>query len=379
MNFSRFSILMIMAIMLSLLNGCDHSNSRRMTAPEEYQSVELKNEVAVLKNTNAIDILFVVDNSKSMTIHQRNLANNIQHFVKAFDANKEVDYHIGVTSVFDSTRYGSVVQNFNPNGFLLPLKGNTGDNSKYFYTKRHNDLTLLANSIHIGVLNLEQGGPEKEEALSPIDQAFKEPALSSPTNQGFLRPDARLAIIIITDADDSSPNLAETDLDYTLKRFKDDPMGDKISTFAVLANRDYCKDDKDCLNRCAKVDPDLKGEKPYRILNFITASDGKELSLCKGDFAATLSQIGAAIEKKVQRQFFPLQGVPEHGTLKVYLGDKELPPGAKTWTYDPTRNTVIVTAIPSGTSQEELKIRINYTRVNMQNQKNGRAKRVGQL
>jgi hypothetical protein len=352
-------------------NGCDQSNSRRMTPPEEYSQVDLKTEISVLKNSNAVDVLFVVDNSESMKTHQQKLAANIQYFVKAFNTSKNLDYHIGVTPIFDSKRYGSEIKNFNPNGFLLPLKGDTGSLPKFFYTRQHNNLDLLAKSIYIGVLPLrdQQGnlqGPEFEEVLSPVYAAFTEPAMSSPSNQGFFRPDARLSVIMITDADDSSPGLSGGDLDYFLKNLKNDPSGSKISVFGVLADKD----------ECAKVDYGMV-DKPHRLIEFLDASRGKLLSLCKGNFATMLTEIGQEIEQKVQKQKFPLQGIPEHGTLKVSVGGVELAPGPRTWTYNPTTNEVAITALPKSQRQEDLSISIKYRRVNMQNQKNGRAKRLG--
>lgn len=367
-KFDFFSVIFISSLIG--MTGCDHSNPNKMTPPESYNQIELKNEISILQNSNAVDILFIVDNSASMEPHQQRLAANIQHFVESFEQDKNIDYHIGITSVFDF-RYGNQISNFNPNGFLLPLKGETGEQPKYFYTRAHNNLDLLAKSIHIGVLPLLDEnkhfiGPEKEQSLSPIKAAFTEPALSSPTNLGFYRPEARLAIILITDADDFSPNLSISELDQFLKALKHDPLGEKISTFGVLANRTDCE----------KVDPDM-GERPDRILDFLDTSRGISLSLCKGNFAQMLSSIGNEIQDKTQKQEFRLQSIPELGTLKVLLGKNELIPGSKTWTYDPSRNRIIVTAIPSGNNPEDKFITIKYTQVNMQNQKNGRAKRLG--
>lgn len=364
--------LFAITLMIFGVSACDHSNSRRMTPPEQYYQDELKNEVGVLKTSNAVDILFVIDNSESMEPHQQQLENNIQHFVESFDADHNLDYHIGITTIFDSSRYGSVITKFNPNGFLLPLKGETGTLPKYYYTREHKDLKLLAKSIHIGVLPLKDRngnyqGPEIEESLSPIYAAFNEPALSSPTNKGFYRPEARLAIIIITDADDYSRGLSGSDLDYFLRKLKSDPYGEKISTFGVLANRQECK----------KVDYDMI-DQPQHIIDFLNASRGQVLPLCKGNFAEMLSKIGKEIQMKTQKQVFPLQGIPEYGTLKVFLGTKELAPGSGTWTYDPSENAVAVTISSKIKTSEDRTVTIKYTRVNMQNQKNGRAKRLTQ-
>lgn len=357
----------------ALVSACEQSNGRRMTPPEIVTPVELKNEISVLKNSNAVDILFVVDNSATMEAHQAKLSANINHFVKAFEANKNLDYHLGILPVFDSVRYGKEIKNFNQNGFLLPLKGNTGNKPKYYYTREHNDPQLLANSIRIGVLPLKDKngnyqGPEFEEVLSPIYAALTEPALSSPTNKGFFRPEARLAIILITDADDASPGISGSDLDYFLKTLKQDPRGEKISTFGVLANRTDCE----------KVDYGM-ADKPHRILDFLEASRGEALSLCKGDFASMLKTISQQIQQKVQKQEFVLRGIPELGSLKVVVGGKEIKSGPQTWTYDPTLNLVSISYMPKSSAPEDRTVVITYTKVNMENLKNGRARKIEQL
>lgn len=359
---------------LLAMNACYKSNGRRMTPPEEYTGEIFNGEMATLQNSNAVDILFVIDNSESMAIHQDKLAASIQHFVKAFETNNKLDYHVGIVPIYDSSRYGTKVKTFNPNGYLLPLKGDTGSKPNNYYTREHNNSSLLAESIHIGVIPLKDAngvdqGPQLEEIFSPIYATFTEPAVSAETNKGFYRPEARLAVIIITDADDTSPGLSGSDLDYFLKALKQDPMGEKISTFGVLADRN----DKECV----KVDPGLT-DKPQRILDFIDASGGTVMSLCKGDYASLLASIGQQIESKTQKQQFQLSGIPEFSTLRVSIGGEELAPGPKTWSFDPTLNRITITFVPKSSKPEDRTVKIMYTKVNIENYRNGRAKKYEQ-
>lgn len=369
-SFLSFKKTVLTPVLFMGLTACYQTNPRKMTPPEVVTSVNEKNEVTFLKKSNAVDILFVIDNSDSMAVHQENLAANIKYFVEAFNENETLDYHIGITPIFDSVRYGKEIKTFNPNGALLPLNGEVGNNPRYYYTRAHNDMDLLAKSIHIGVLPLknkdnEYQGPEFEEILSPVFAALNEPIISSETNRGFYRPDARLAVIMITDADDSSPGLSGGDLDSFLRHLKNDPLGQKISTFGVLARR----------SECPKVDYGMP-KAPERILDFIEASQGAALSLCKGNFAEMLSNIGQQIERKSSKQVFRLENKPEAGTIKLFVGDKEIPPGPRTWQYNSRINAVVVTATPKDDSQDiEVPISIRYVQTNMQNQINGRARR----
>lgn len=370
----------VLLLSLSLLTAsCDHTNNTRMTPPEIREKVQEKGgEIFELTTSNAVDILFVIDNSESMKNHQENLSRNIHQLVSSVEKNKTLDYHIGITPIFDF-RYGNEIKKFNPNGYLLPLKGKTNGQPQYYYTREHNNINLLAESLLIGVLPLKDKngrytGPEREELLSPIWSAFHEPALSSPTNQGFYRPEARLAIVIITDADDSTLNLSGVGLDDFLRDLKNNPDGSKISTFGILANK------KDC----SFVDPGMVDE-PTHNLNFLYASQGYVYSLCKGSIADVLSKIGTTIQNKVEKQRFHLHDIPEFGTIKVYLGTttnekgelikNELLPGSQTWGYDPVNNDIVVSTTPKSKKPEDRVISIEYTKVKMTNVINGRAKR----
>ncbi len=366
---NKFNTIVLGLLSLMTMISCDHTNSQRMTPPEKIQKSSMEAEAAELKTTNAVDILFVIDNSASMTTHQQNLSKNIIRFVESLDKNSDLDYHIGVTTIFDAA-YGPIVKNYNPNGFLIPLKKSIPGLPSNYYTRAHQDLNLLAESLLIGVLPLydkegHRQGPEVEQIFSPILAAVTEPALSSLSNAGFYRPEARLAVIMVTDADDSSPGLSGSQLHSELKQIKNNPDGSLLSYFGLLANK----------NDCDKVDPGMENGVPQNIIDFININQGQVYSLCKSKaFSDVLAQMGEQIVNKTPSQNISLKAIPEYETLKVYLGNEELKAGPRTWGYDPARNLVIVSAIPKGSSPEARKIRIEYTVVNMENVKNGRAK-----
>lgn len=348
---------------------CDHTNSDRMTPPESYKKVSMESEVSELKITNQVDILFIIDNSESMLSHQRNLASNIKYFVHALEDSNLIDYHIGITTIFDK-RYGKEIKKFNPLGHLIPLKREIANLPFNFYTRDHHDLDLLSDSLMIGVVPLKDvegnyQGPEVEQIFSPIEKAFAEPAISSLSNLGFYRPDAKLVIIIITDADDSSVGLSGSDLNQKLRALKNNPDGSMLSYFGLLANKEDCE----------KVDPGMTTPYPVQIHEFINSNLGSIFSLCKEkEFDQMLSTIGVQINNSAQSQYFPLKGIPEFGTLKVFLGEEELKYGPRTWGYDPVYNQIIVKASPRASTPEARKIRFEYTTVNMENVKNGRAR-----
>lgn len=365
------SYLTVYLYLIIFLNfGCDQTNNQKMTPPEMIRKSSMESEAAELKTTNAVDILFVIDNSESMLSHQDNLSKNIHHFVQSIEKIKELDYHIGVTTIFDST-YGPVVKKFNPKGFLIPLKKAQPGLPFNYYTREHKDLQLLSESLLIGVIPLKDNkgqlqGPQVEEVFSPVLAAVTEPAISSINNAGFYRPEARLAVILVTDADDSSPGLSGSQLHDELKKIKSNPDGSLLSYFGLLTNK------KDC-----KVDPGMTYGVPQNIIDFINSNQGQVYSLCNSKgLESVLSKMGDTIINKTPSQKIALKSIPEYETLKVYLGDVELKPGPRTWGYDPARNLVIMTALPQNNLPESRKIRIEYTIVNMENLKNGRSRKL---
>ena len=158
-----------------------------------------------------MDILFVIDTSESMRCDQENLSKNINQFVNQITRNDKVDFHIGATAVWDSKSYGDAPRKFK-NGELRPISD--GSSQRYITKKNSN---LLGKSLKLGVepLRYLQGdsgaknpkitGPEFEELFSPILAAFSD-EMTQGSNRGFRRPDAHLAVIIITDTGDLTPD-----------------------------------------------------------------------------------------------------------------------------------------------------------------------------
>jgi hypothetical protein len=386
-----------MIIALLILNfGCDRSNPKVMALPETYGTVSLQTTTSQINLHPKVDVLFVIDNSQSMDMHQNKLANNIDSFVKAFSANESLDYHIGVISVFDSHRQGpgSKHPNAKPRGELFAFNGIDKNLPQNFYTRKHNDPSQLEALLKIGVLSLEKGGPEREESFSPLIAALSEPMLSSATNFGFYRPDAHLVVIFITDAADASLNLTPGQVyDFILNLKQGDKK--KIHTFGVLADRNN--------RECDKVDPSLhdplnyavNSGKPDTIIDFISISRGRKLSICSEDYGPMLSAMGKEIEVKATHQSVFLDTIPEPSTLCICkMGDNcKESIGAQSskcinegWKYDPANIAIIFDDIAgllkslreSGSispDQVDVQLEISFTPIKIQNLINGRTRK----
>lgn len=351
------STLTLLATSALLAAGCAPANPQ-LHAPTDIQVVGEK--IAVIPpgvDAPKVDILFVIDNSDSMIHHQENLKKNMNRFVEAFEANKHLDFHIGVTAIWDSIRYNGVTvtaDKFHPLGLLYPVKTEslTANASQpaplapaTFVTRSANYVEVLGETLKIGVIPFAMGGPENEELFSPVVAAI------DGRNPGFIRPDAHLAVIMITDADDVS-SISPTKLRDSLAQSKG---GDKsmYSTYAVLS-----------LSKACPKDPGNRKDPNRQILDFLKKTDGQAYDLCDAHFGDKLAEAGRAIEKKASGEMtIYLDSIPADGTLKVvFKGSSEEVPYA----YDSTNHTIIISSEaivgqPAGTQ-----IDVTYIAVDLQ-------------
>jgi hypothetical protein len=184
---------------------------------------------------NKVDILFVIDESGSMTDTQESVKLYASNFVNELNnPTNPVDFHIGVISTdLDDSNAGKLAsRNYTNGGFsekisiitrnslagapaadrgpvrafqILMNEFNTnGSGDEYGFAAVAAALTAPSTSFSFTSGALFGGGTKVVPGAANVSTAVD---LSKPN--GFLRPDARFAAIIITDADDST---GETDL-----------------------------------------------------------------------------------------------------------------------------------------------------------------------
>jgi len=155
-----------------------------------------------------MDILFVIDDSISMAQEQRNLAENFPGFIRVLDdyrtsAGTPLDYHVAVTTT------GRTYDKFLRNGGMdyanghadgadggLPLR--CGMSRRWL---ERGDADVSGTFACIAAVGI--GGPTDEMPLATTRLAL-EARVADGTNAGFLRDDALLAIVVLTDEDDCS-------------------------------------------------------------------------------------------------------------------------------------------------------------------------------
>lgn len=303
-----------------LLAGCGKNDPSYSLLPAQNvfnQSVTTLN--------NKIDILWVIDNSGSMAPAQANLANNFNSFIQNF-SQKNYDFHIGVT-VTDAFR--AVTQN---NPILAKLRDGVGANRSNVFVI--DSSTPNINSVFI--TNVSQGisGSGDERAF----QSFKT-ALDSPQNAGFRRPEAYLAVIIVSDEDDFSANTsssvgenynhAQIHTVASYVSYLDQFVGSsaKYSVSAIAVWDAACKAQS---HSVAKIG--------IRYGELVDLTGGIKGSLCS-NFAATLDALQNHLAELSTQ--FVLNRVPILASIQIYVNGVQIPQDAQNgWSYDAALNSI---------------------------------------
>ncbi len=261
------------------------------------------------KPGNALDILFVVDDSGSMQLHQKNLLANVGDLVRAA-LSSGVDVHAGVVS----TNMESTPWNPAPG---VSYQGRLGGTVKKFAATRDGDFEqVLTDNLKL-VMNVNGSGTEAPFAA--VTAALSEPLVSN-ENKGFLRTNAALAIFVLTDADDQS-NISVPDFVKMLKVLK--------GKLPVTLHAAYIPKSVTTCDRSGEPEP-LRLEEA--LAAFGTAQESFNLCEAFGPKLRTIGEeyvsIGLA---NVQLKLEPILA-----TMKVVFGSETFEAGdiLNGWVYD---------------------------------------------
>jgi hypothetical protein len=286
-----------------------------------------------------------------------------------------MDYHIGVTSLFDHTRWVKGAANCDfDNGQLRPLKhmipdpANPGKqieeilNNQNFVTNADSDVVgILKDTLVLGEQPFHKCGYKFEEEFGPVKAALQEPILSG-ANKGFYRPEAELAVIFVSDADDETQDMTSENMKDVLLAAKNNKR-ELISVFAVTTSADA--NDKSC--------PRDNDGPPTKLHELVDKMNGRYLNLCDQDFGNQLAGFARMIRQRALVKVIPLSKVPDLSTVEVRYGGALVSPGAKGWVYDLKSHAIVVSpdVFTNGTSaggiSANAKITVDYVAIDMQN------------
>jgi hypothetical protein len=243
------------------------------------------------EETKKLDIVWIVDDSRSMEDEQSSLANNFSNFIDEF-IQKNVDFKMAITTTDTSTttRAGKIVTGSDT--LLTSAKASTN------VTKFKNDFKSL---IQVGIVG---DGYEKGLAAS---EAFMQKNAAS-----FLREDAYLAVVIVSDEADQSSKTPKQYVDF-LKSFKREAGLVKVYTIV----------DQSVPRGSASENTTVNG----MTLGFDRYAKASEESAgvigdIRQNFSSVLGDMGESIINLLDS--FALANTPIPGTLNVYVNNVQV-------------------------------------------------------
>lgn len=294
------SALLLSLILMGFLQvGCNNS-ATSFALPGQEQTFG-----QVITYNNKVDILFVIDNSKSMMQHQQRLAARMPDMISALN-NLKMDYHVAVTSTTMTTNSGA-----------YPMTRKLLGDPNYLTPA---NIHLLADRLIVG-----ESGSDLERGLDALRFITSNYAPSFAPE--FIRKDALFAVIFLGDEDDASSEFGSpTTNDFVsyMKTFKPDF---KEGGRAWIANFIGTLQNSNC--------DDLGGHVSIgaNYLRLVNASKGVVESICSADLAQAVSNIKTRIVGQLTK--FYLKSQPNKATISVYVGGRVISEDAVNgWTLE---------------------------------------------
>lgn len=238
-------------------------------------------------NTKNVDILWVIDDSGSMSDEQEALGTNFSSFIDGF-VDSGVDFKMAITTTDVSSEYrrGRMVS------------GSENLTSSYAQQNENAFKDLFKELVKVGIRG---SGYEKGIEAS---KWFME------KHQSFLRPDAYLAVVYMSDEEDQSSGTVKSYMDY-LKGLKAD--AGLVKAYSIV-------------NTDVTYGSGLSvGFERYKEASDLTAG---KLADIKGDFHTILAEMGGDLRSLLDS--FALAHSPLTGTLKVFVNNELV----TNYTYD---------------------------------------------
>jgi hypothetical protein len=282
------------AVLLCLASGCVEYNQSRLHGIDIYSQ----------DPPEKIDVLMVVDNSASMGPYQARLGENYGAFISWF-IQGDVDYRIAVTTTDDGN--DPAVPDPARGRFVGPIITTDMDADQA--------AEAFAANVNVGTngSGLEVG---LKTAWMALDQASRDP------RRAFLRDDADLSIVFVSDEEDSSPW----------------PVNDYINAFFQI------KGERSHFNASALTvtDPSTCTEDGARFssagtryVDVAVETHGLTANLCDSDFSHIVNDLSLASTRLTDRYF--LTAEPDVGSLAVSIEDNgveaDIPCDLGWWTY----------------------------------------------
>jgi hypothetical protein len=254
--------------------------------------------------TNQVDILFVIDDSHSMTEEQASVANGFESFIGQIESTG-TDFQIGIVTtsfLYDDPDRGKLIGD-------PPVITNDTPDYRSVFTDR----------VTVGIL-----GSDKEKGLE-VAQYATSTVMTTGANAGFMRPDAYLLIVIVSDEEDCSDAGALEGQPATACYDERDaltPTLEFVSYFKAL------KEDPSYVQFGAIVGPLIDDPESCedatpgrRYIDVADQMGGLVGNICGQDYGDIMQRLGLTATGVVSS--FELSDAADVDTIEVTVGDSD--------------------------------------------------------
>ena len=295
----------------------DAQNGNYFTTPLTGQGTNDSHQVDQFQQLSEpmVDVLWVVDDSCSMSEEQANIANNASTFLNRA-LNLMTDFQIGVvtTDMSDPAKSGR-------------LQSRNG-RPKIITRSTPNPAAAFADNVRQGT-----GGDPNEKGLDATHAALSDPLINDPmANAGFLRDDAKLVVIAVSDEEDASTPPVDFFVDF-LKNIKGYRNSDLMSFSAVVGPEP---------TGCSSPDGDAVAGTRY--LEVARRTGGLERSICSNNWGQIADDLGLDAFGAKSQFFLSREPIPS--TIVVRVNGSTVP--SSDYSYDAPSQSIIFdpTAVP---------------------------------
>jgi hypothetical protein len=325
----RFALILVAA---GIFVSCTERSASIYTKPTDRKDDIDEGNETIDDFSPQADILFVVDNSGSMSTHQANLAANIPQFTGEFFRAPILDYHIAVVST-------------DVDGFASPCCGKFAGSVKVVDKRTPNADAVLASNLKLGI-----NGSGTEQPFQAVRMAM-DPALLATDNAGFARKHSAFVAIFITDAEDQSTIDPQGLYNFILQMKGNRKK--KAFAFGALIPTTETNCDRDAFQPPTLIE---------QFLGMFPLAGSNEMNLCAPDFGKRLAEAAASIVNEVGNKIY-LSRRPDIQTLRVTYGAADLPNNPRNgWTFDPRENAIVLGRDIDWDSQPpDSEVKVHYT------------------
>ena len=285
-----------------------------------------------------VDVLWVIDNSGSMSQEQNLLRNKIPVFMK-FAIEQRIDFQLGVTST-GLTPAGNCPGGFNGGENVLLFPSVSENRPRILRsTMQANDLmNYFAQNVLVGTCH------GTEPLLEAAKRALSDPWINTPLeqdgNMGFLRRSAALSIIGLTDEDDSDSPDPVADYVEFFRKLKPTHARDTVKIHMISGGETSCSSDMGQALACPRCVAAAEMTGGVHVEICMDANDPRWddafLQMSEGAFGLDTA--------------FRLRGQPaDPNAIEVRvngrLRDRYTPFGALVWYYNPHNNSIAFTPL----------------------------------